>query len=88
MTNEHELSSGLLPEAVRQRTLMDISIDGMMRNGQSRLKVPNVINQLPCGCERERGWEGQDDISWTFVKNERGIVHQQCAKLLRNIDAK
>ncbi len=62
--------------------LAEIHINAMLRGRKERLKVPDVILHLPCGCSRERGWGGQSE-TWHLVRNGQQITHRECKKIVR-----
>lgn len=45
-------------------------------------KVPDRISMLPCGCERERGWEGQNDQVWRITSGTNELIHRECGRVL------
>jgi hypothetical protein len=78
-------STPRLSEHERQLTLAEIHIASMIRQGRSQMKIPDVINQLSCGCSRERGWEGESGI-WQMVRREQNILHRECGRVLHRVE--
>lgn len=66
----------------RNLALAEIHINAMLRGKKERAKVPDVILHLPCGCSRERCWEGQSE-AWHLVKCGQQITHRECKRVVR-----
>jgi hypothetical protein len=66
-----------------QKRIFGMWFDEAIIRGPKRreYKVPTKILALPCGCERDRGYEGDRNNIWKIKKRKSGkYFHKECGE--------
>lgn len=66
-----------------QKHIFGMWFDESIVRGPKRreYKVPTKILALPCGCERDRGYEGDRNNVWKVKKRKSGkYFHKECGE--------
>jgi|WetSurMetagenome_2_1015567.scaffolds.fasta_scaffold562488_2 hypothetical protein len=62
------------------KTLFNIWLRSESRVKRRSYRVPAKITALPCGCRRERSFEGDSNAGWQIKRAGDSYFHKECGR--------